>query len=145
MSQGNVDIVVGLQPSPDVDLVQLFGDEKIWAGVSGAAAHLIQHDFECAFVGATPSEASYAGTDGLRALWLDWLAPWAAYRVEVDQAIDLGDRVLLLTHDYGRREGDAEEVVLRGSAIWTFRDGKIARAEFYPIRDEALKAAGLEQ
>ena len=145
MSQEDVDIVVGLQPSPDVDVAQLFGDEKLWAGVSGAAAHLFQPDFECAFVGATPSEANHAGVDGLRALWLDWLAPWAAYRVEVDEAIDLGDRVLLLTHDYGRREGDAEEVVLRGSAIWTFRDGKIARAEFYPIRDEALKAAGLEQ
>ena len=140
-----MDSVIGLQPSPDVDLVQLFSEEKVWAELSEAAAHLFQPDFECAFAGATPSEASYAGRDGLRALWLDWLAPWATYRVEVDQAIDLGDRVLLLVRDYGRLEVGAEEVALNGSAIWTFRDGRIARAEFYPIRDEALKAAGLKE
>jgi ketosteroid isomerase-like protein len=140
-----VDTVVGLQPGPGVDLVQFFGDEKTWAGISQAAAHLFHPDFECAFVGATPSEASYAGVNGLRALWLDWLAPWATYRIEVEEAIDLGERVLVLVRDYGRKESRSGEVALKGSAIWTFREGKIARADFYPIRAEALKAAGLEE
>jgi len=143
MSQENVELVVGLQPA-DLDLVQLFGDEKQWAEVAERIADLFQPDFECAFLGSTPSKEVYAGLDGLRGLWLDWLAPWVTYRIEVEEAIDLGDRVLLLIRDYGRRESRAEEVAMNGTAIWTIRDGKMARAEFYPIRHEAFKAAGLE-
>jgi len=93
VSQGNVDIVVGLQPSPDVDLVQLFGDEKIWAGVSGAAAHLMQHDFECAFVGATPSEARYAGADGRAVVWRNGKVVWAASYLDLDQARAAAERL----------------------------------------------------
>jgi ketosteroid isomerase-like protein len=145
MSQENVELAVRLQPADGVDLVQLFGDDKQWAEVTERIANLFQPDFECAFLGSTPSGQVYAGLDGFRDLWLDWLAPWATYRIEVEQATDLGDRVLLLIRDYGRRESRGEEVAMNGSAIWTIRDGKIARAEFYPLRSEALKAAGLEE
>jgi|SRR5271167_546758 len=144
MSQENVELVVGLQPAPDADLVQLLRDDNIWAELTKAVAPFAHRDFECAFC-RFDDVKTYAGLDGLRALWLDWLAPWARYRVEIDEAIDLGDRVLLLIHDYGCREGSTHEVELSGSAIWTVRDGKIARAEFYPIRHDALTAAGLAE
>jgi ketosteroid isomerase-like protein len=59
-----------------------------------------------------------------------------------------GDRprrpVLLLVRDYARRPGSAAELQSENAAIWTVRDGKVARAEFYPNRAEALKAVGLE-
>lgn len=46
--------------------------------------------------------------------------------------------------DLGRREGSTQEVELLGAAVWTIRNGKIVRAEFYPDRAEALEAVGLE-
>ena len=144
MSEENVEIVRGLQPAPDVDVAELVRDDDLWASLVSVTAELFHPSFGCAFR-RFDTEKVYAGLDGLRALWLDWLAPWATYRTEIDDVIDLGDRVLVLVHDFGRYDGPMEEVELPGNAIWTIRDGTIARAEFYPIRDEALKAAGLEQ
>jgi len=82
--------------------------------------------------------------DGLIESWRDWLAPWATYRVEVEEAIDCGDQVLMLVYDFGRREPGAPEVKSRNAAIWTIRDGKVARAEFYADRARARKDVGLE-
>jgi len=92
------------------------------------------------------SEISYGvGIDGFRALWLDWLAPWETYRAEPEKAIDLGDRVLWLGLDFGRRKGSAEEVRAKIAVVWTFRDGKVVRWDGYADRDEAFKALGLAE
>jgi SnoaL-like domain len=89
------------------------------------------------------TEKVHVGLDGLRAAWLEWLEPWLTYRTEIKQALDAGDRVLLLTQDYGRHGGTALEVKVDGSAVWTISDGNIARADFFSFRSEAFKAAGL--
>jgi hypothetical protein len=49
-----------------------------------------------------PGGKTYTGLDGFRESWLDWLAPWAEYRTEVKEAIDCGERVLLLQSSAGR-------------------------------------------
>jgi hypothetical protein len=85
----------------------------------------------------------YVGLEGFRQNWLDWLEPWVTYRSTIDEVIDLGDRVMLLIRDYGRREGMDAEVEMMGAAIWTIREGKVARIEFHNDRANALKAAGL--
>jgi hypothetical protein len=82
------------------------------------------------------------GIDGLREVWLDWLSPWETYRTEIEEARDLGDRVLLLVHDFGRRTGSTQEVALNGASVWTVRDGTIVRAEFHSDRTTALEAVG---
>jgi ketosteroid isomerase-like protein len=73
------------------------------------------------------------------------MAPWVTYRIELEEAIDLGERVLLLNHDCGRREGSTGEVRGRLGAVWTIRDGKIARLDAYTTRAEALAAVGLAE
>ena len=87
----------------------------------------------------------FIGIEGLRAGWLDWLTPWATYRIEVEKAIDLGDQVLLLHRSFGRLEGSTQEVEFRGANLWTIRDGRIARLETYTTHEEALKAVGLAE
>jgi ketosteroid isomerase-like protein len=78
-------------------------------------------------------------------MWLEWLAPWKTYRVETEEVIDLGDRVLVLVRAFGRLEGSQGEVENTSASLWTVRDRKIARVEFYVDRTEALKAVGLEE
>ena len=143
MSQDNVELVVRLQPAPDADIGQLFRDDDRVAALASVVARFFHADFECVAY-LFDDAKTFTGLDGLRALWLDWLTPWATYRTEIEEAIDCGERVLLLVHDFGRRAGSTEEVRGNVAAIWTVRDGKIARAEFYPSCDEALKAVGLE-
>jgi ketosteroid isomerase-like protein len=109
-----------------------------------AMAPFIHADFECA-QHEFGSQRGYVALDGLRAFLLDWMAPWVTYVVELDEAINLGEGVLLLNRDRGRREGSTQEVRGRRGAVWTIRDGKVARLDAYPDRTEALKAVGLAQ
>jgi ketosteroid isomerase-like protein len=83
------------------------------------------------------------GIDSFRAFWRDWLAPWATYRTETDEAVDLGDRVLQFAREFGRRKGGMEEIKGNNAALWTFRDGKVVRFDAYVDRTEARRAAGL--
>jgi ketosteroid isomerase-like protein len=75
--------------------------------------------------------------------WRDWLSPWESYHAHLEDAIDCGEKVLIIVRDSGRREGSTAWVDSHNAAIWTIRDGKIARAEFYADRDWARKEAGL--
>lgn len=143
MSRENVELVRSAFPRPDTDLIAMFKD-----GSDNGELMQMERVLDPDFVsikhvpGAEPDVAH--GFHGLRAGWLDWLAPWASYRAEIEELIDLGDRVVSVLCDYARRERDAPEVALKSAAVWTVRDGRIVRAEFYTGgRDEALKAVGL--
>jgi hypothetical protein len=143
VSRENVEVVLRLQPGPEVDLARLFRNDDRWARFKKGAAPMYHSDFSSA--GALLGvENTSAGLDGLREFWLDWLAPWATYRTEAEEAIDLGEMVLVLSHSFGRLEGSAQEVEEAPAAVWAVRGEKIARVEFYPDRAEALKAVGLE-
>lgn len=147
MSLENVEIVRQIQPDPEVDLTELFvrgGDEaEAEAALELAAAGGFTDDFVCILHAL--SEEPRPGVLGLRESWLDWLEPWESYRVETGTLIDAGDRVLVLGRDFGRRPGMESEVELLASAVWTLRDGKIARAEFFTNRGDAYAAAGLSE
>jgi len=140
MSQENVELVRSLQPAPDVDLVALFRDET---QVFQALLPFLHDDviFGGEVVG-TYDEGQ--GLSELKAGWADWLEPWETYRAEIEDVIDAGDDVLVLTRDYGRRAGMSVEVSLMGAAVWTVREGKIARIRFFRDRDAGLRAAGLD-
>ncbi len=138
-----MELVTKLQVAPDVDIAELFRNDDLWASLVEAVAPFFHPDFESVAPGVPGTEKVHVGLDGLRTAWLEWMEPWLTYRTEIVQAIDAGDRVLLLTHDYGRREGVAQEVKVDGSAVWTVSHGKIARACFFPARSEAFAAAGL--
>jgi ketosteroid isomerase-like protein len=73
------------------------------------------------------------------------MAPWQYYRAEVERAVDLGDRVLVLVRDHGRQRGDTHEVAVTGANLSTFRDGKLASIDFYVDRDRAFADLGLEE
>ncbi len=140
MSQENVELLVRLAPGPDVDLARLFRDDRRWGAFTEASLPFYHAAFESATT-TVGVERSGRGMAGMRSLWLDWLEPWATYRTDLEEAIDLGERVLVLNHSYGRLHGSTLEVKEAPAAIWTVRDGRIARAEFYTDRGEAFKDA----
>ncbi len=91
----------------------------------------------------TLERATYRGFDGLRSAWIDWLEPWESYRSEVEEIVDLGDRVAVLVHDFGRRKGMEREVETHAVAMYAFRGDKISRIEFHFDREEGITAVGL--
>ncbi len=144
MSAENVELVRGLQPSPDTDLVALFRDDASAAALIEAVAPFFHDDVEIRAPGATPDR--FVGLAGLRVAWLDWLEPWESYRTEVEDVIDVReDLVVVLVRDHGRRAEWSEEVRLLGASVWDLHDGKIARARFYADRADALRSVGLDR
>ena len=145
MSRENVELVLSVQPAPDVNVTQMLRDDALWAAALEATATIRHPDFKCILRGGLEGDRIYIGTDGMRQMFLDWLAPWAGYRTEILDAIDCGDQVLVLANTFGRLEGSTQEVELSSSDVWTVRDGKVALWEAYLNRSEALKAVGLEK
>jgi len=144
MSQENVELVMALQRSAEEDFVQLIADDERWRQVAAAAAPVV-HDDVVSVRPGIPGSKEYVGLDGFRALWLDWLAPWAEYRTAIEEAIDCGEHVLLMQRSSGRMRGSKGQVALSPGVVWTVRAGKVARFEVYADRVDALKAVGLAQ
>ena len=145
MSQENVEIVRLLQPGADVDLVALFRDDDAAGDLAKMFAGFFHPDCECVLHYPGTEPVIYRGLEGTRTVWRDWLAPWASYRSNIEDLIDAGDRVVVLVRDYGRREPGVPEVAMIAAAVWTVRERKIARADFYTSRVEALEAVGLAE
>jgi ketosteroid isomerase-like protein len=79
-----------------------------------------------------------------------WFGRWfgafePGYRFEIEEARDLGGVILLVASHHGRGRTSGAEVHGQVAYLYTVRDGKIVRAEFYPGRHEALQAAGLRE
>jgi ketosteroid isomerase-like protein len=147
MSREDVETVRRLLgPFEQDDIVPLFRDEAIWASMTAASAAFFAPRFECVFVRDDVGRAAYRGLDGLRDAWLDWLAPWESYRAVVEDVLDAQEgRAVVLTRDRARPKGTDAEVDFSGAPVWTVRDGKIIRIEFYWNRAEGLRAAGLTE
>jgi ketosteroid isomerase-like protein len=146
MSREDVEVRQLLEPLEQVDIAAIFRDEVTWAATVAAISSAYAPDFECAYIRDDVGRATYSGTDGLRAAWLDWLSPWASYRTEIEDFIDAKEgRVLALVRDHARRDGMEAEVAFEGAAAWTVRHGKVARIDFYQDRARALADLGLEQ
>ncbi len=149
MSQENVDFVKAVHPPSGTELTSLFADDSEAPVRLEALAPptLYQPDFKfsVATIGGADSRQSGSGVLELVEAWRDWMEPWEVYWTEVEDFIEAGDdRVLVLVRDHGRLQGTDAEVELAGGSVWTLRDRKIARIDFYANRDQALEAAGLQ-
>jgi ketosteroid isomerase-like protein len=63
--------------------------------------------------------------------------------VDIDEMLDAGDRVVVLATLRGRGRSSGAGLDSRQGYIWTLRDGKATRFEWFNSPDEALRAAGL--
>jgi ketosteroid isomerase-like protein len=147
MSQQDVEVVRRiLAPIEDADIAPLFREDDASAALIAAQSSVYAADFECAFIRDDLGRVTYSGLDGLRAGFLDWLLPWTSYRTQIEDVIDAGEgRVLVLTRDCACPKGAGAEAYFMGAPVWTVRDGKVARIEFYWNRAEGLAAAGLSE
>jgi ketosteroid isomerase-like protein len=126
------------------DLTRIVRDDEVWARLVRTVAPYFHEEYELVTTGLPGGTTVAKGFDGNRASRLDWLAPFATYRQEVEEVVDCGDRVLLHVRAFGRLAGSAQELSHTAAEVFVFRDGKIARIELYGNRARARKAVGLE-
>ena len=69
---------------------------------------------------------------------------WEDHRIEPQEFIDAGDRVVVLQREYQRSKSGAE-LVIDTATILDLRDGRIVRMQGYMNPAEALEAVGLSE
>jgi ketosteroid isomerase-like protein len=70
---------------------------------------------------------------------------WAERRLELREAIDAGDRVVALVHEYRRGKGSGVAVEADIALVYGFKGGKVVRIVPYMSQAQALEAAGVSE
>ena len=94
-------------------------------------------EFEAALTGAT-----YRGLDGFWEL-LDDIEDTIGYRPEVQDAVDLGEHVLVVLRMSGRGSRSGVSVAQQGAVLVTFDGDMLVSGKSFASKAEALEAAGL--
>ena len=70
---------------------------------------------------------------------------WESWQMEPEQFRTSEDQVAVVLRYRARGRGSGVVIEGRESALWTLRDGKVARYAWFQEPAEALEAAGLEE
>jgi ketosteroid isomerase-like protein len=87
----------------------------------------------------------YRGVNGMTEWLSDFGEAWDSYVMEVERLIDAGDRVVSLFRIRAVGAGSGVAVERGDGMVWTFRDGKLARLDYFNDQAQALEAAGLSE
>jgi ketosteroid isomerase-like protein len=68
---------------------------------------------------------------------------WGEHRIEIQELIDAGDRVVIFQREHLRGRSSGIETVLDAAVVVDLRDGRIVRLQGFMDRDAALAAVGL--
>ena len=90
-------------------------------------------------------EARWRGHGGLRDFFRRYYEMWENVEETIDELIDAGEHVVVVVTTRARGRASGLEVEWAGhGSVWTVRDGRVAEVVWFPSREEALAAAGLD-
>jgi ketosteroid isomerase-like protein len=129
MSEGNVDTVRSLFD---------YWEQGEWQ----ASAELFDPEFVAVFSsGAFPDPGTYRGARRTLDAWRSWLEAWEEFSLELEDAIPVGERVIVLNRLRGRGKASGIAVDAEVGCIFDLDGGRIVRMVFCDRR-QALQAAG---
>jgi ketosteroid isomerase-like protein len=93
-----------------------------------------------------PEANSYQGREGLRRMWEVWRDSFEDFRMDIEEVIDGGDKVIVMAAVCGTgKDSGAEVRTPTFPIIWTVRDRQAISMQALPTRAEALAAVGLSE
>jgi ketosteroid isomerase-like protein len=92
-----------------------------------------------------PDSRVYRGPDGVRSSREAWAEVWESIEAEPYDFVEVGERVFVPLHTTAKGRGSSVQVELDNFAVFTVRDSKLAKIEYFTDRDAALRAAGLSR
>jgi uncharacterized protein len=132
MSQENVEVVRRIYAN--------------WApGSSPSESNLLDPDIEWVNPRYALEPGTRKGIDAFTSITEDLDHRFGDFRMEVERLIDVGDRVVVIATMRGRGTGSGMEVENRHGSVWTIRDGKAVRFQWFQEPEEALEAVGLRE
>jgi uncharacterized protein len=90
-----------------------------------------------------PDQQIYSGIEGAVQFNAEWAAAWDDWKLEVEDYLDAGERVVVVITQTGRAKTTGIPVDMRFAQVWTLRDGQAVRMQMFASVDEALEAVGL--
>ena len=93
---------------------------------------------------AWPGSADYRGLEQVREVIRDRMDT-LDFDQQTEDLIDVGDKVVALVRWIGRGKASGAQGEMSMAMVWTIRDERIARLEFFLDRAEALAAAELRE
>jgi len=118
----------------------LSGEGDVAAGFALLAEDVEVHDHDI------PDAEVYRGGAGVIEWGTNWAESWDQWSMELQDLVEAGeDRVVALFHIKARGVGSGIEVEREDAIVYTLRDQKIARLDYYNDQPEALAAAGVER
>ena len=130
----------------DVDLIRP-AYAALSRGDVDAVLQACDPDIVCQLPEGGLNTGTLHGHQALRAFLEGYIESFEAFRMEPEEIIDAGDRVLVFLRVLGRGRGSGIDVEVRPAHLWTLRDGKAVRIETFPegLKGAALEAAGLSE
>jgi hypothetical protein len=91
-----------------------------------------------------PDNAIYRGPDEIRRFWETFAGTFEEIRLEIEEVVDLGDRIVAAMLSVMRGRGGVE-VQARNAWLVEGRGATLARLTMFQSKQEALEAVGLEE
>jgi ketosteroid isomerase-like protein len=130
VSQENVDVVR-----------QIY---RVWdAETSPVSSGLLHPEIEWVNSPDAVEPGTRKGLDAFKAAAESVSDTFDGVNVEIEEILDAGERVIVIAMLRGRGRGSGADVERRQGYVWTLRDGKAIRFEWFNTADEALRGAGL--
>jgi ketosteroid isomerase-like protein len=95
--------------------------------------------------GGIDQERVVRGREAVLEYWQETAEAWESQSFELERVIEAGDVAVAFWHETGRGRQSELEVENDTASIFRFRDGMIIELRGYLDRDEALRAAGVEE
>jgi ketosteroid isomerase-like protein len=128
----------------NVDLLRGLYEAFAQSGITGIPTDLVEADFEMGMFPPFPS-GPFQGQQGIVEFAREFDAIFEEFRVEPEEFFDIDDRVAVVVRFRGQGVAGGVPVDERIAHVWTMRDGKLARADFYTDVAEALEAVGVRE
>ena len=136
MSQGNVENLRALLEVMDLEA---------WRRGESDMSLL---DPEVAYEDATLPDhvgETYRGHEGVARATERWLEPYEGLKIDLEQIVGTGDRLVSIHRVRGRARYTGIEAEGLVAYLWTFQDGKVIHSRSYRDPEEALEDVGLSE
>jgi ketosteroid isomerase-like protein len=129
-------------PEENVDIVRGCYEAVNRGDLAGAEAYL-HPEIEFHTYAQSPEAGVYRGKKAVRKYNETLFGQFEVIRFEVDDLVDAGDRVIVVTTQHAVPKGGRQEMNVHVAEVWAIRDGLLAERRSYSTKAEALEAAGL--
>ena len=92
-----------------------------------------------------PTAGTYRGQEAVQRQIQELFGPFEAWTMEPEELFEAADQVVAFVKVRSRPKGTSADMEVRNGHLWTILDGTIRSLRTFPVREEALKAAGLSK